>query len=354
MWDAQVPALSQYFRLLRYDHRGHGGSPTPDGPYSIEDLAGDVLALLDHHGLERVNFVGLSLGGMVGMWLGAQHAERVDRLALCCTAPWFPTEPWVSRAAQVRKYGTASLETTLLERWFTSRLRSERPEILQRFAGMLATSSDEGYAGCCDAIAAMDQRDDLARIEAPTLLVFGAEDPVTTPEIGEAIRQAIPDAGLVVLPRAAHLANVEQAAAVSRALLDHLARDPLERGLARRRSVLGSSHVDRALASATEFTAPFQELITRYAWGEIWSRPSLPTETRRLLTIAMLAALGRHEELELHMRAALTAGLAHETLREVLLQTAVYAGVPAANSAFALAARILAEVGTETEVETAP
>jgi len=346
MWDDQVPALSPYFRVLRYDHRGHGGSPTPDGPYFISDLATDVIELLDHHGLDRVSFVGLSLGGMVGMWLATHHPERIDRLVLCCTSAWFPPDPWFSRAAQVRERGTVSLTETLLGRWFTPGLPSARPDdpdVLRRFAAMLDATGDEGYARCCEAIAAMDQRDDIARITAPTLLVYGADDPVTTPEIGETIRRAIPGAGLLVVPRAAHLANVEQPAAINRALLEHLTGDPLSRGLAARRAALGPGYVERALAGATEFTAPFQELLTRYAWGDVWARSALPLETRRLLTIAMLTALGRHEELELHIRAAVAAGLDPVTLREVLLQAAIYAGVPAANSAFAIASRVLGE-----------
>jgi 3-oxoadipate enol-lactonase / 4-carboxymuconolactone decarboxylase len=344
MWDPQLATLSQHFRILRYDQRGHGGSPTPDGPYSLADLGTDVLELLDHHGMRKVSFVGLSLGGMVGMWLAAHHGDRVDRLVLCCTAPWFPTEPWLSRAAKVRSEGTGSLETMLLERWFTPRTLSEQPEVCQGFGETLAAVSDEGYASCCDAIATMDLRPDLARIEAPTMLVFGALDPATPPETGELIRQGIDGAGLVVVPQASHLANVEQPGAVTRAVMNHLTGDPLERGLATRRAVLGDAYVDRALTSASDLTAPFQEILTRFAWGDVWSRPSLPIETRRLLTIALLAGLGRHEELELHIRAALTAGLAQESLRETLLQTAVYAGVPAANSAFAVATRVLAEL----------
>jgi len=344
MWDEQLPALSQRFRVLRYDHRGHGKSPTPDGSWSIETLGTDVLALLDHYDLARVNVVGLSLGAMVGMWLASHHGERVDRLVLCCTAPWLPSEEFLSRAAQVRAAGTASLTQAILERWFTPGLRATRPEILQRFAGMLAATSDEGYAKCCEAIAEMDLRPDLARIKAPTLLVFGAGDPGTTPAIGESLRAAIGDAGLVVIPRAAHLANVEQSEAVTNALMTHLCGDLMERGLAARRSVLGPEYVERAFASATELTRPFQEILTRFAWGEVWSRPAMPVETRRLITIAVLAGAGRRDELELHIRAALAGGLDPELLRETLLQTAVYAGIPAANTAFAIAQRVMSEL----------
>lgn len=344
MWDEQVAPLTEHVRVLRYDHRGHGDSPAPPGPYSIADLGGDVLELLDHLGLERVSVVGLSLGGMVGMWLGAHQPERVERLVLCSTAPILgPRDNWASRAVQVRAEGTVSLLPALFERWFTARSRAERPDLIDRFTEMLSRADDEGYASCCAAVASMDQRNELSRITAPTLLVFGAEDHVTPPEVGEALRQGIAESGLVVLPRAAHIVNVEQPAAFTRALIDHLVGDPFDRGLAKRRAVLGEEHVARSSREASVFTAPFQELITRYAWGEIWSRPGLSEETRRLLTIAMLASLGRHEELELHLRASISCGVSSETISEVLLQTAVYAGVPAANSAFAIAKRVLAE-----------
>jgi 3-oxoadipate enol-lactonase/4-carboxymuconolactone decarboxylase len=344
MWDEQVGPLTEHVRLLRYDHRGHGGSPAPPGPYSIRDLGSDVLELLDHLGIERVSVVGLSLGGMVGMWLAAHHRERVDRLVLCCTSPFLgPGDPWLSRAAQVREHGTASLLPTLFERWFTDSTRAERPDVIARFTAMLSEADDEGYAGCCEAIAAMDQRDDVSRISAPTMLLYGARDPVTPPEAGEVLRQSIADSGLVVVARAAHIANVEQPEAFTRTLIEHLVGGALERGIARRRAVLGAEYVDRALLGAPAFTAPFQELITRYAWGEIWSRPGLPQETRQLLTIAMLVALGRFDELELHLRAARTAGITSATITEVLMQTAIYAGVPAANSAFAVAKRVLGE-----------
>lgn len=344
MWDEQVAALSQHVRVLRYDHRGHGSSPAPPGPYSISDLGADVIELLDHLGIDRVSVAGLSLGGMVAMWLGIHHPERIDRLVLCCTAPFLgPSDPWLSRAAQVREHGTASLLPALFERWFTPLTRVERPDVISRFTDMLSTADDEGYAACCEAIAGMDQRGELSRISAPTLLVYGAHDPVAPPETGEGLRRAIAEAGMIVLPRAAHIANVEQPAAFTRALLEHLVGDALERGLAKRRAVLGADYVDRSLLQASELTAPFQELITRYAWGEIWSRPGLPQETRQLLTIAMLVALGRFDELELHLGAARDADIGRATITEVLLQTAIYAGVPAANSAFAVAKRVLGE-----------
>src|ERR687893_1878891 len=225
MWDEQAPALSERFRLVRYDHRGHGGSPVPPGPYTIEDLGGDVLALLDRLGIERVSFCGLSLGGMVGMWLASEVPRRVERLVLCCTSALLgPPETWERRAQTARKEGVDAIVDAVLERWFTPPFRASRPEILEWGAGMLRGTPAEGYAGCCEAIRDMDLTGRLGTIRAPTLVIAGADDPATPPAgHAEPIRDAIPDARLMVVPQAAHLGNVEQPEAFTRAIFDHLA-----------------------------------------------------------------------------------------------------------------------------------
>ena len=349
LWAEQLPALAGRFRVLRYDHRGHGGSAVPPGPYAMAELGGDAVALLDALGIERASVCGVSLGGMVGMWVAAFAPERVERLVLCCTSARLgPPEAWAERAATVRSGGTAAVADGVLARWFTRAFRERRPEVAERVRAMLLATPAEGYAACCEAIAAMDQRQAIGAIAAPTLVLVGANDPATPPEHGEEIAGRIARSRLVVVPDAAHLANVEQAALVTAELVAHLTgaaeRDPVyERGTAIRRAVLGSEHVDRAAAAAPELAADFQALVTRYAWGEIWGRPGLDRRTRSCITVAMLVALNRPEELALHLRAARTNGVTVDELREVLLQTAIYCGVPAANAAFALAQRVLGE-----------
>lgn len=335
MWDPQVAELSRFFRVLRYDHRGHGSSPSPPGPYSIEALAGDAVALLDRLDIKRVSFVGLSLGGMVGMWIATHRPERLDRLVLCCTAPYLgPPESWTERAANVRAKGTSSLAPTLFRRWFTEEFARRRSDVIGSFAAMLAGVDDAGYASCCEAIGAMDQRSAIGAIEAPTLVLGGDGDPVVPPEAAGSLAEAIPGAALSVLAHARHMANAEQPARFNAALLDHLTGSAYERGLATRRGVLGDDYVERAIGDASRQTAPFQQFLTEAAWGGVWARPHLPTTSRRMVTIAVLAALGRLEELVLHTSAALADGMAPEAVGEVLMQVAVYAGVPAANSAF--------------------
>jgi 3-oxoadipate enol-lactonase/4-carboxymuconolactone decarboxylase len=344
MWDPQIPVLSGRFRVVRYEHRGHGGQPAPPGPYTIEQLAGDVLDLLDAMGEARASLCGISLGGMVAMWLGAHAAERVERLVLGCTAAQLPpAEQWAERAARVRSSSPASLLDALLGRWFTPGFADRRPDVAHLVAGMLGAADAEGYAGCCEAIGAMDQRDDLAGIAAPTLVIAGAADPVVPPSAALALHEGIAGSTLVVLSGAAHLANIEQPERFTAAVVDHIAGPPLERGRRVRRQVLGDAHVDRSEASATSFTAPFHELLTRYAWGEIWTRPGLDRATRSSITLALLVALGRFDELPLHVRGARRNGLSPDQIGEVLLHSAVYCGIPAANSAFAVAQRVLAE-----------
>jgi 3-oxoadipate enol-lactonase/4-carboxymuconolactone decarboxylase len=219
---------------------------------------------------------------------------------------------------------------------------------------MIASIPAEGYAGCCEAIAGLDLLADLPRIAAPTLAIAAAEDPATPPEHLAAIAAGVPGARYLMLTHAAHLAAVEQPDAVNVALALHLgADDPggpgssdgdrRRAGMAVRRAVLGDVHVDRAVAGTTPFTAPFQDFITRTAWGDVWTRPGLSRRDRSIVTLTALVALGHENELEMHVRGALANGLDPDEIGEVVLHTAIYAGVPAANAAFARAARVIAE-----------
>ena len=353
MWEAQAAALAGPYRVVRADLRGHGGSPVPPGPYTVDDLVADAVALLDRLGIGAAHVVGLSLGGMTAMRLAALHPDRVDRLAVLCTSALLgPASGWIDRAATVRASGPGAVAPTVVGRWFTEARRKADPDLVARHERMVAGTPAEGYAACCEAIAVMDLRADLPRIVAPTLAIAGAEDPVTTPDHLRDIAAAVPRARLFVVPGAAHLACVEQPAAVNAVLAVHLAGDTTgdlddaarhARGMRTRRAVLGDAHVDRAVAGTTPFTAGFQDFVTRTAWGDVWNRPGLSRRDRSVVTLTALVALGHENELELHVRAALRNGLSPNEIGEIILHTAVYAGVPAANSAFARAARVIAE-----------
>ncbi|MEE4025663.1 3-oxoadipate enol-lactonase [Gordonia sp. PKS22-38] len=223
MWDAQLPVLEERFRVVRYNTRGHGGSPVPQGPYTIDDLADDVTALMDRLGVERAHLVGLSLGGMTAMRMAIRNPERVDRLALLCTgAQLTPSSGWTDRAATVREQGTGAVAEAVVQRWFTEPYRTESPETRRHHEGMVAATPAEGYAGCCEAIAVMDQREGLPAITAPTLAIAGADDPATPPPKLAEIADAVKDGRLLVVPHSAHLANAEQPDIITPALIEHL------------------------------------------------------------------------------------------------------------------------------------
>jgi 3-oxoadipate enol-lactonase len=222
MWESQQ-ALGAEFSLLLYDHRGLGASPAPRGPYTIEDLGTDVIALLDTLGMESVSFCGVSLGGMVGMWLAANHRERIRRLVVMCALSRLqPSERYVERAAAVRADGIPPIAAGVVARWFTSRFGEEHPDVLEEFTGALASMTAEGYASCCEAIATGDLRTAIHRIAAPTLIIAGADDPFVPASSAVMFCASFHDASVAVVSDAGHLVNVEQPEIVNRLVLEHL------------------------------------------------------------------------------------------------------------------------------------
>jgi 3-oxoadipate enol-lactonase/4-carboxymuconolactone decarboxylase len=342
LWDPQMPALLRHFQVLRIDLRGHGASDSPAGDYTIERLGRDVIAAVDSTGRDRFAYCGLSLGGMIGQWLGANHADRITHLVLANTSPRVGApELFDARRKAVLEGGMSAVESAVMERYFSPRvLASSNPQVATTRSALLA-ANPVGYAGCRAAIRDMDQRPLLGRIRVPTLVIAGSLDAATPWEgHGDLLAASIPGTRSVVL-EAAHLSNVELPSAFTNALFDFLlppqTDDRLAAGFAMRRSILGDAHVDRSIANATDLTRDFQDLITRYAWGAVWTRPGLDPKVRRLLVLAMTASLGRWEEFRLHLRAGLAGGLELTDLKEVLLQVAIYAGVPAANTGFHIA-----------------
>lgn len=223
MWEPQIEELADRFRVVRFDLRGHGGSPVPPGPYSLADLGGDVVALLDRLGLERAHVCGVSLGGMIAMWLAIHAPERVDRLVPCCTsAKLGPPEAWAERAALVRAQGTEAVTDAVVARWLTPGYAAEHPDLVRRLRATIAATPAEGYAGCCAAIEHMDIEDDLGRIGSPTLVIAGGDDPATPPDHGARIAARIPGAQMSVVADAAHLANLQQPEEVTGLILRHL------------------------------------------------------------------------------------------------------------------------------------
>jgi 3-oxoadipate enol-lactonase len=224
MWSPALPRLADRWRVVRFDHRGHGRSPVPDGPYELADLGGDVLGLLDRLGLDRVSYVGTSLGGMIGLWLAVNAPARIDQLVCVCSSAYLPPpQAWAARAASVREGGSvAAVADAVLGRWFTPDYAQRYTDVIAWMGTMLRESPVEGYAASCEAIERMDLRDDLARITAPTLAIGAAEDQAIPPEHSRAIAAGVPAARLEVLAHGAHLAAIECADEVDALINRHL------------------------------------------------------------------------------------------------------------------------------------
>lgn len=348
VWDAQAEALRQSFRVIRADLRGHGLTSVPKGPYSIAGMARDMLAVLDALGIETAHVGGLSIGGLIAQSIAAQAPQRVRSLILCDTAMVIPpAENWHARAAAVRAGGMSVIADAVMARWVTPAFMGHAAA--NGLRQMLLRTDPEGYAGAAEAIAAADLTESTKHLHMPAVVIVGDKDEATPPAWAEAMCAAMPQASLVVLHEAAHIPTIEKPDSVTAAIAAFLAPqtdDFHEAGMEVRRQVLGAAHVERATANTTDFDRAFQHFITRTAWGGVWTRPGLDRRTRSLLTIAMMASLGHHEELKLHIRASRNTGATPEDIAEVLLQVAVYAGIPAANSAVRIAKETFREMAS--------
>lgn len=350
VWEPQAAALARRFRVVRMDLRGHGLSAVSDDEGSMARFAADAFAALDALGIAAAHVAGISIGGRIAMEMAASAPERVSSLMLCDTALEFtPAAGWQQRMDAVRAGGMPAVADGVLARW----VRDASLPSSQGLVRMLLATSPAGYASAAAALRDARAAPLAGRIACPASVIVGEQDPATPVAWSEAIRDAIPGATLTVIPNAAHVPTFEAEAAVTGALTAHMARvvtppaDGFAAGMAVRKSVLGEAHVARAEAAKGPLDTAFQEWITRNVWGGIWTRPGLPRHTRSLLTLAMMAALGRHEEFVLHVRATRNTGVTAEEIAEVLLQVGAYAGVPAANHALKLAKQTLKEMEEE-------
>lgn len=348
VWDEVLPALLSRYRVLTWDLPGHGGSAAASGPLTLDALAGELLALVERAGAARFHFVGTSIGGALGQHLLAHHGERLDAVVLTNTGARIGTaDNWHARAARVRDEGLKAMAGELAPRWFSARTK-EDAALVSGWIAQLARTDDESYARLCEMLAEFDMSGD--RLQAArrdgVYLLGGSDDLSTPPETLAQLAACLPGAPLEILEAVGHVPSVEQPAAVAKRLLQWLAprRDGVgdhgvsyEAGLETRKRVLGAEHVERASHSATALDKPFQQMITRFAWGELWGSTDLSVTQRSMITLAILAALGRDGELVLHLKTAHRTGVTQAELRQVLMHVATYAGVPAANHAFALA-----------------
>lgn len=354
VWDRCIDRLLTDFRILRLDARGHGASDVPGGESSLPELASDVLAVMDAACIDRAHIAGLSLGGMVAMRIALDAPDRVERLALVCTSATMDSAAWQARIDAVRSSGMEAIADLAMERFLSGGFAADHPQTAAELRRNLLSMDPNGYAGAAAAIRDMELQGRLDEIVAPSLVVTGTQDASTPRDPhGKVLAGAIPGAAEAALD-CGHLAPIEVPAELTAVLRDFLlprqqtrdAADALyEAGLRNRRRVLGDEWVEASIAKATPFNADFQAMITRIAWHEIWGRPGLDDRTRRLIVIAITASLSRWEEFALHVRVGLErGGFTREELKEVLMQTAIYAGVPAANTGFAEAMKIIDEI----------
>ena len=359
LWSACAAHLTDVFDVVAWDLPGHGHNRSiPDEAYTMEELAGGVLEVVDTLLAERGEtggsfaYAGDSVGGAVGLQLMLDVPDRVGSAVLLCTGARIgEPEMWSDRIGQVSSSGTSVMVSPSAGRWFGPGFLDREPERGSTLLHALQEADDEAYCQVCRVLSGFDVRDRLSEIGTPVLAVAGAADVATPTERLREIADGVKDGRLVELDGVAHLAPAEVPELVARLIRSHVLgeQEPstasYDEGMAVRREVLGDDHVDRADAATTEFTREFQELITTYAWGTIWTRPGLDRRSRSLITLTALVAQGHHEELAMHVRAARTNGLSVDEIKELLLQTAIYCGVPAANTAFRIAQQVLAEEG---------
>jgi 3-oxoadipate enol-lactonase/4-carboxymuconolactone decarboxylase len=346
LFDPQAAALARNHRVIRMDLRGHGMSGVTRGDYSMAMHARDAVALLDALGVGAAHVVGLSIGGRIALEIAAIAPDRVASLVLMDTALEFPPpQAWQDRIVAVHEHGSGVLADVVMPRWVVNPSLPSSRGLRQ----MLERTDRFGYAGSAAALRDARAADLAGKVACPTTVVVGDRDIATPMEMAQVVRDMVPGSRLVVLRDAAHLPTLEQPEQCVAVILDHLrALGPQpgrEGGLEIRKAVLGEAHVARASAAAGPLDAAFQDWITANVWGGVWTRPGLPRHTRSLLTVGMMAALGRQEELELHLRATARTGVTPEEIAEVLLQVGAYAGVPAANSALKIAKQVLTEDG---------
>ena len=364
LWSASAALLGERFHVVAWDLPGHGRNTEPvSAGFTMTELAAGVLAFADRVLTDRgepggrLYYAGDSLGGAVGLQALLDAPDRIIAAVLLCTgAKIGDAEGWRERASRVRASGTTVVVNRSVERWFAPGFLDREPEAGARLLESLRAADAEAYAFACEALADFDVRSQLGKIAVPVLAVAGAEDSATPADLLREIADGVQRGRLLILDRVAHLAPAEAPHDVAKLIITYFdaevpGADRYAAGMRVRREVLGDAHVDQATSATTDFTQEFQQLITEYAWGTIWTRPGLDRRSRSMITLTALVARGHYEELAMHVRAARRNGLTVDEIKEVLLQTAVYCGVPDANTAFRIAQAVLADEETRHEEE---
>ncbi len=358
LWSEVAQRLAGTAVVVGWDLPGHGDA-APATALTAGRLAADVAsfgaAVQAERGRpgEAFAYAGDSIGGAIGLQLALDSPGAVSAVGVLCSAPRIGTPAgWRERAAQVREHGTGPLVEASAARWFAPGFAARRPEVVRALLDDLAATDAASYAAACELLSGLDVTGRLGELRVPVLAVAGELDVVVPVDETLAVGRA-PGALATVVAGAAHQLPVEDPVAVADLLRHHVLAAPAAQrrtlgeqyaaGMAVRREVLGPAHVDRATAGVDDVTRDFQEMITRYAWGGIWTREGLSRRERSMITLTALIARGHHEELAMHLRAAVRNGLTQQEIVEVLLQSAVYCGVPDANTAFRVYREVLAQ-----------
>ncbi|MBP5979603.1 MAG: alpha/beta fold hydrolase [Halomonas sp.] len=347
VWDDVIPVLLPRYRVLTWDLPGHGASQAVTGEQlTPADLAAEALALADLAGAQRFHFAGTSVGGVVGQQLIAGHGDRLLSATLTNTGAVIGTpDLWNTRAGRVRQEGLAAMSSEIVPRWFAAAAFETSPALKAGWCIQMGRGDDESYAQLCEMLGRETFAGKLSNKRVTVQLLGGSEDLATPPATLEVLSAELDGAPLEIFDGVGHVPSVEAPQLIAKMLLGMLAADlgdvanhgvDYATGLETRKQVLGEEHVARSTANANSLDAPFQQMITRLAWGELWSNADLTRRERSMITTGILAALGR-EELTLHLKTAQRIGLSETELRQVLMHVAIYGGVPAANHAFALA-----------------
>lgn len=352
-WDEFIPNLLTDFRLLTWDLPGHGASsPWPLSKARIvpADLANDLLSLISITGSTGFHFIGTSIGGVIGQELLKNGTPQLLSVTLTNTGTRIGNaEKWSERAERAIKEGLAALAPEIVPRWFAPAFLSKNPALNIGWQTQMSAGDSRSYALLCEMLAEVDFTGKLGTPKIPLTLIGGDEDVATPPATLEKLANEFVGESATILAGVGHVPSVEAPEVFAKMFKksvcaftkpDGYGAVHYEQGLMTRKAILGDDHVERANENQTTLDAPFQRMITRLAWGELWGNADLSRQERSMITIALLAALGRDGELELHLKTAMSIPLSEDQLRQALMHVAVYAGVPAANHAFSMAKRL--------------
>jgi 3-oxoadipate enol-lactonase/4-carboxymuconolactone decarboxylase len=348
IWDGVADQLKKHGSVLRFDKMGHGLSTVAAKGYTIADYADDTIGMLDALGIDKVILTGLSIGGIIAQYMAIHYPERIEKLVISNSAPKVGSfESWETRINKVKAEGVSAITNDILKVWFSKDFHINRQSELAGYRAMLSNTNTAGYIKACKALQVNDLTDEVQQIKSPTLLIAGSEDGSVTSQQVKETADKIADSQFVEINGVGHIPCAEKPETIAELILkftNETGSSPLslyEIGMKTRRSVLGDEHVDLAEANKTDFDKDFQEYITNSAWGAIWSRPGLSKRERSLITIAILTALKLDHELAMHIKATKNTGATPEEVKEVLMHTGVYAGVPVTNNAMKIAKEIL-------------